>query len=82
MAPLAAALVDRGTSAGLPCTLANDVHYPLDYGTVMPLVCYLDRLQRVPVVPVSAMNAPSMMIGYRAARLIKEERGRSGDQPG
>jgi 3,4-dihydroxyphenylacetate 2,3-dioxygenase len=50
---LAAALVDRGRSAGLPCTLANDVHYPLDYGTVMPLVCYLDRAQRIPAVPVS-----------------------------
>lgn len=51
---LASALVDRGNSAGLPCTLANDVHYPLDYGTVMPLVCYLDRAQRIPAVPVSA----------------------------
>jgi len=33
--------------------LANDVHYPLDYGTVMPMVCYLDRAQRTPIVPVS-----------------------------
>lgn len=49
----ASALVDRGKTARLQCTLANDVHYPLDYGTVMPLVCYLDRAQRVPVVPVS-----------------------------
>jgi 3,4-dihydroxyphenylacetate 2,3-dioxygenase len=49
----ASALVDRGKTAGLQCTLANDVHYPLDYGTVMPLVCYLDRAQQVPVVPVS-----------------------------
>lgn len=49
----ASALVGRGKAAGLPCALANDVHYPLDYGTVMPLVCYLDRAQRVPVVPVS-----------------------------
>lgn len=49
----ASALIDRGKSAALPCTLANDVHYPLDYGTVMPLVCYLDRAQAVPVVPVS-----------------------------
>jgi 3,4-dihydroxyphenylacetate 2,3-dioxygenase len=49
----ASALIDRGRAAGLPCTLANDVHYPLDYGTVMPLVCYLDRAQRVPAVPVS-----------------------------
>lgn len=50
---LAAALIDRGTAAGLQCVLANDVHYPLDYGTVMPIVCYLDRAQRIPVVPVS-----------------------------
>jgi 3,4-dihydroxyphenylacetate 2,3-dioxygenase len=49
----ASALIDGGRAAGLPCTLANDVHYPLDYGTVMPLVCYLDRTQRVPAVPVS-----------------------------
>ena len=31
--------------------LANDVHYPLDYGTVMPMVCYLDRAQTLPMVP-------------------------------
>ena len=49
----ASALVDRGKAAKLQCTLANDVHYPLDYGTVMPLVCYLDRAQRTPAVPVS-----------------------------
>jgi 3,4-dihydroxyphenylacetate 2,3-dioxygenase len=50
---LAAALIDRGEAAGLQCVLANDIHYPLDYGTVMPIVCYLDRSQRLPVVPVS-----------------------------
>jgi choline dehydrogenase len=27
----------------------------------------------IPVVPVSALNAPSMLIGYRAARFIKEK---------
>ncbi len=27
----------------------------------------------IPTVPVSALNAPSMLIGYRAARLIKEK---------
>lgn len=31
----------------------------------------------IPVVPVSALNAPSMLIGYRAARLIKEKAERS-----
>jgi 3,4-dihydroxyphenylacetate 2,3-dioxygenase len=50
---LAAAVVERGRRDGRQCVLANDVHYPLDYGTVMPLVCYLDRPQRIPVVPVS-----------------------------
>src|SRR5439155_23284063 len=49
----ASALIDCGKRAGLPCTLANDVHFPLDYGTVMPLVCYLDRPQRIATVPVS-----------------------------
>ena len=28
----------------------------------------------MPVTPVSALNAPSMMIGYRAARLCHEDR--------
>jgi 3,4-dihydroxyphenylacetate 2,3-dioxygenase len=46
-------LVSRARAAGLMCTLANDIHYPLDYGTVMPLVCYLDRAQRIPTIPVS-----------------------------
>jgi 3,4-dihydroxyphenylacetate 2,3-dioxygenase len=50
---LAAALIAEGKAHRRQCVLANDVHYPLDYGTVMPLVCYLDRGQRVPVVPVS-----------------------------
>jgi choline dehydrogenase-like flavoprotein len=27
----------------------------------------------MPVVPVSALNAPSMMIGHRAARFLREE---------
>jgi 3,4-dihydroxyphenylacetate 2,3-dioxygenase len=54
---LASAIIDRGRAAGHLCTLANDVHYPLDYGTVMPVVCYLDRTQRVPVVPISVTLA-------------------------
>jgi choline dehydrogenase len=28
----------------------------------------------IPVTPVSAMNAPSMLVGYRAARFVREER--------
>ena len=27
----------------------------------------------IPTTPVSALNAPSMLIGYRAARLIKRD---------
>src|SRR5215470_92835 len=50
---LAARLIARGQAEGRQCVLANDVHYPLDYGTVMPMVCYLDRAQRLPMVPVS-----------------------------
>jgi 3,4-dihydroxyphenylacetate 2,3-dioxygenase len=69
---LAAALVDRGTSAGLPCTLANDVHYPLDYGTVMPLVCYLDRAQRIPAVPVSVCLSADLNEAFAWGRLIAQ----------
>jgi len=27
----------------------------------------------MPVVPVSALNAPSMLIGYKAAAFVREE---------
>jgi len=57
---LGSALVDRGRAAGHLCTLADDVHFPLDYGTVMPMVCYLDRSQRIPVVPVSVTLASDL----------------------
>src|SRR5262249_6182365 len=50
---LAARLIARGKAEGRQCVLANDVHYPLDYGTVMPMVCYLDPAQELPMVPVS-----------------------------
>lgn len=50
---LAARLIAQGKADGYQCVLADDVHYPLDYGTVMPMVCYLDRAQRLPMVPVS-----------------------------
>jgi 3,4-dihydroxyphenylacetate 2,3-dioxygenase len=69
---LASALVDRGNSAGLPCTLANDVHYPLDYGTVMPLVCYLDRPQRIPMVPVSVCLSADLNEAFAWGRLIAQ----------
>jgi 3,4-dihydroxyphenylacetate 2,3-dioxygenase len=69
---LAAALIERGKSAGLQCTLANDVHYPLDYGTVMPLVCYLDRAQRIPAVPVSVCLVADLAEAFAWGRLIAQ----------
>lgn len=69
---LASALIDRGRAAGLQCTLANDVHYPLDYGTVMPLVCYLDRSQRIPAVPVSVCLAADLKESFAWGRIIAE----------
>jgi 3,4-dihydroxyphenylacetate 2,3-dioxygenase len=62
---LASAMVDRGRAAGEQCTLASDVHYPLDYGTVMPLVCYLDTAQRTPVVPVSVCLISDLEENFR-----------------
>ncbi|MGH9389145.1 MAG: extradiol ring-cleavage dioxygenase [Vicinamibacteria bacterium] len=50
---LSAALVARGKAAGHLAGLVDDLHYPLDYGTVMPIVCYLDPGQTIPVVPIS-----------------------------
>jgi 3,4-dihydroxyphenylacetate 2,3-dioxygenase len=67
---LAATLVERGQAARLPCTLADDVHYPLDYGTVMPLVCYLDRTQRIPAVPVSVCLAADLDESFAWGRLV------------
>ncbi|HXG02428.1 MAG TPA: extradiol ring-cleavage dioxygenase [Candidatus Binatia bacterium] len=67
---LAAAVIERGRAAGHFCTLADDVHYPLDYGTVMPLVCYLDRSQRVPVVPVSVTLANDLAECFAWGRYI------------
>ena len=68
----ASALVDRGKAAKLQCTLANDVHYPLDYGTVMPLVCYLDRAQRVPAVPVSVCLSANLDESFAWGRHIAQ----------
>jgi 3,4-dihydroxyphenylacetate 2,3-dioxygenase len=73
---LASAMVERGGATGLMCTLAADVHYPLDYGTVMPLVCYLDRSQRIAVVPVSVCLSAdldeSFAWGRHIARAVTE----------
>ena len=68
----ASALIERGKAAKLPCTLANDVHYPLDYGTVMPLVCYLDRAQRVASVPVSVCLSADLHESFAWGRHIAE----------
>ena len=57
---LAHAVIEKGKAADHLCTLANDPHYPLDYGTVMPLVLYLDRSQQIPVVPISVCLASDL----------------------
>ena len=66
------ALIERGRAAGLQCVLADDLHYPLDYGTVMPLVCYLDRSQRIPVVPIPVCLAADLRESFTWGRLIAE----------
>src|SRR3989449_6558435 len=66
---LGSALIERGRAAGLQCVLADDVHYPLDYGTVMPLVCYLDTSQRIPVVPISVCPTRTFARASRGAGL-------------
>ncbi|PYO34290.1 MAG: extradiol ring-cleavage dioxygenase [Candidatus Rokuibacteriota bacterium] len=67
---LAARLVARGEAEGRPCVLANDVHYPLDYGTVMPMVCYLDRAQRLPMVPVSVCLSADLSEAFAWGRSL------------
>jgi 3,4-dihydroxyphenylacetate 2,3-dioxygenase len=67
---LAARLVERGRGEALQCVLADDPHYPLDYGTVMPMVCYLDRAQRLPFVPVSVCLAADLAESHAWGRLV------------
>ena len=67
---LAARLVARGEAEGRPCVLANDVHYPLDYGTVMPMVCYLDQAQRLPMVPVSVCLSADLSEAFAWGRSL------------
>ncbi len=69
---LAARLVARGEAEGRPCVLANDVHYPLDYGTVMPMVCYLDRAQRLPMVPVSVCLSADLSEAFAWGRSLAQ----------
>ncbi|HSB40527.1 MAG TPA: extradiol ring-cleavage dioxygenase, partial [Methylomirabilota bacterium] len=79
---LAARLIDRGKAAGLQCVLANDVHYPLDYGTVMPMVCYLDPAQRTPIVPVSVCLSADLDEAHRWGRLLAGVAEESGKRVG
>ena len=65
----ASALVARGKSKDHLAVLANDVHYPLDYGTVMPMVCYLDRAQRLPMVPISVCLSSDLDECFAGLRL-------------
>src|SRR2546426_5499084 len=69
---LGSALIERGRAAGLQCVLADDVHYPLDYGTVMPLVCYLDTSQRIPVVPISVCLSADLRESFAWGRIVAE----------
>jgi 3,4-dihydroxyphenylacetate 2,3-dioxygenase len=62
---LSAAIIKQGEAAGELCRLANDIHYPLDYGTVMPVVLYLDRSQTIPVVPVSVCLSSDLQESFR-----------------
>jgi len=79
---LAAAIVARGKAAGLQSVLANDVHYPLDYGTVMPMVCYLDRAQALPMVPVSVCLAADLKEAFEWGRHITQAARESGKRVG
>ena len=67
---LASALVARGKAAGRQCGLVDDPHYPLDYGTVMPLVCYLDPGQAIPVVPISVTLMNDLEECFEWGRLL------------
>jgi 3,4-dihydroxyphenylacetate 2,3-dioxygenase len=79
---LAAAIVARGKASGLQCVLANDVHYPLDYGTVMPMFCYLDRTQALPLVPVSVCLAADLKESFEWGRQIAQAARESGKRVG
>ena len=79
---LAASIVARGRAAGLQSVLANDVHYPLDYGTVMPMVCYLDRAQKLPTVPVSVCLSADLAESFEWGRHIASAARASGKRVG
>jgi hypothetical protein len=73
---LAARLIAGGKADGRQCVLANDVHYPLDYGTVMPMVCYLDRAQRLPMVPISVCLSADLDEAFAWGRILARCRAR------
>ncbi|HLF49045.1 MAG TPA: extradiol ring-cleavage dioxygenase [Methylomirabilota bacterium] len=79
---LAGQLIAKGKAAGRPCVLANDVHYPLDYGTVMPMVCYLDPAQKLPLVPVSVCLAADLNESYEWGRSLAQVAQESGKRVG
>ena len=79
---LAASIVARGRAGGLQCVLANDVHYPLDYGTVMPMVCYLDRAQTLPMVPVSVCLSANLAESFEWGRHVASAARESGKRVG
>lgn len=79
---LGAALVARGKAQGHLCVLANDLHYPLDYGTVMPMVCYLDRAQRLPMVPVSVCLSNDLDECFAWGRYLAQVARESGKRVG
>jgi 3,4-dihydroxyphenylacetate 2,3-dioxygenase len=49
---------------------------------VMPVVCYLDRAQRIPVIPVSVCLASDLTEAFRWGRLIVEAVTASGRRAG
>jgi 3,4-dihydroxyphenylacetate 2,3-dioxygenase len=67
---LAARVIAEGKADGRQCVLANDIHYPLDYGTVMPMVCYLDRAQRLPMVPISVCLSADLDEAFAWGRIL------------
>jgi 3,4-dihydroxyphenylacetate 2,3-dioxygenase len=79
---LAARLIARGKADGRQCVLANDVHYPLDYGTVMPMVCYLDPPQRLAIVPVSVCLSADLDEAFAWGRSLAQVSRESGKRVG
>jgi 3,4-dihydroxyphenylacetate 2,3-dioxygenase len=79
---LAAALIACGKAKGHQCVLANDIHYPLDYGTVAPMVCYLDRAQRLAMVPVSVCLANDLEESFAWGRHLAGVARESGKRVG